>query len=154
MFVLKAVVELLSDVLHIEARPNSPGYIHDRDILRFVECDSDIIQLLDERVARLSDIESLVTAGYGFAIAFDPLPDLLPGSLICINDEMLADGLGDFVIDLGARRTSGIKWQTKATKPRFWATAKRWTALPSTGCRNRLVVVPPQVLAEQSLEIE
>ena len=98
----------------------------------------------------------MVAAGNRFArVSADPLPDLLPESLIRINDEMLADGLSDFVIDFEACWTVWDRMADKGDE----------TALLGDGGQAdditvywdvelRLVVVPPQVLTEESLEIE
>ena len=86
MLALEAVVEPLGDPLDVEglARLRRVTSVSVRALF-FVERERDRVELLDQRVAGWSRVESVLAAGGWLArLAPDPLPDL--GGLGCVGD--------------------------------------------------------------------
>ena len=105
---LEAVVELLRDLIYVECRLGLAGHLRQGDSFFLRHAHGDLIEPLDQRVARLRGVVAVIAAGQRLAgLAAHPLPNLLAGGLIGVDNKMLAGGLGDLVVDLEAHGAVG-----------------------------------------------
>jgi hypothetical protein len=156
MLGLKAVVELFGDLIDVERSPRAAGHVHDGDLFLFLQPDGDFLQPLDQCIALLPDIEAMVAAGQRLArLAAHPMPDLLAGGLVHIDDEVLPGRFGDLLIDLQANGAlgNGIAHEGReAALLGYGIQADR--VVVDRDVEMRLVIVPAQVLAEQRAEVK
>ena len=92
---LEAFVETLGDALHVKSLLHLAGDINNGQLLFFFEADSQILDLLDQRVSRLGTDIGVLTAGSGAVfLAPDPLPFL--HCLVRVNeyDNVLVGAFG------------------------------------------------------------
>jgi hypothetical protein len=156
MFGLETVVELLGDLVHVKCGSGAGGDVYDGDLVLFIETDCDLVEALDEWVAGLPDIETMVTAGEGFTwFAPDPLPDLPACGLFNIDDEVLASGLGDLMVDLQACGSVGDRRADEGNESTFLGDSGQLNGSVINGdVKLGFVAIPAQVFKKECLEIE
>ena len=156
VFSLEALVELLGNFIYIEGGASAASDIHDRYILFFVDTNGNLVEALDERIAGLRNIEAVIAAGEGFAwLTANPLPDLLSRGLVGVDDEMLAGGLGNLMIDLQARGPIWDRGADKGYKTTLLGDSDQLEGpAVQSDIKLGLVIIPAQMFAKEGLEIE
>ncbi len=156
VFGLETFVEFLGDFIDVEGRFGFARHVEQRELIFLLHPDGDLFEPLDERIARLRAIEAMVAAGERFArFAADPLPNLLARWPIGIDHEMLTGTFGDLLVDFQANRALGNRGANVSRKPSLLSDRRQ----SERGAVDRhlemgLVIVPPQLLAEESGKIE
>ncbi len=92
MFDIETVIETLGDTIGIEGATHSTSHIRDGKLLFLLKAEGEKLQLLDQRLTRLSGGVDVISTLAGLArLALHPLPDLY--SLVCIgiDDKVLVD---------------------------------------------------------------
>jgi hypothetical protein len=76
---LEPLVELLCDPLDIERNASATRNVNDSDPILFIKRNGNLFKALDQGIAGLGNMESMIPAGRWLArFAPDPLPNLLP----------------------------------------------------------------------------
>ena len=98
----------------------------------------------------------MVPAGERFArLPADPVPDLLTCWFVGVDDEMLADGLCDLVVNLEARRAVQHGTADESDEAAFLGDGRQADGVAVHGdVEVGLMLVPAQVLVEEGLEVE
>ena len=101
MFLLETVVELLGDLFHVERRTHPARNVNDGQVVFLVQRKDKLLQLLDQRLARLVPVINMLARPIGLArFALDPLPILRAPVGRGVHDEVFTDGLGNGFFDL------------------------------------------------------
>src|SRR5437870_243524 len=98
----------------------------------------------------------MIAAGDRFAwFAADPLPDLLAGGLVGVDNKMLASGFGDLVVDLEAHGPVRNRRADVGDEAALLGHCRKVDGIAVDGdVELGLVLVPAQVLAEKRVEVE
>ncbi len=154
---LEAIVEALGNPVHIEGRPGASRHIHDGNLLLLIKGHGNIVESLNEGIARLAGIKAVVAAGQGLALlTADPLPNLPSNALVGINDEMLAYGFGRLVVNFQARGSVGDRASAnESDKPPFLRKGGQGDiSAIHRDIQPCLAVIPTEMLAKERTEIE
>ncbi len=157
MFCLEAVVKPLGDFVHIEGGAGASRHIHHRDYFLFFHIHSYLIKPLGQEITRLADVKTMVATSQGFSrFTANPLPDLLPGSFVGINDKMLAGGFGNLMVNLeacGAVRNMAVT--NEGDKSPFLGNGAKGNRLAiDRDVQLRVMIVPAKMLAKERFEIK
>jgi hypothetical protein len=156
MLGLEAVVEAFGDAIDVEGRASPTGDLDDRDVFLLVEYHGDLVETLNESVPRCRNIEAMVPTGNRLArIASHPLPDLLAGGLVGVDDEVFAGRLGDLVVDFATNVAIGNRGTNVSGKATLLCDCNKMVRLAiDRDVECGLVLIPAQMFAEERAEVK
>ena len=157
----ETVVEPPGHLLHVEGRAHPPRHVDDGQVFLFVQGEDELLELLDQRLARLIPAPEVGAGPVGASrLALDPLPVLRAAAGRGVHDDVLADGPGDGLLDLlaggvvreGCFRVGDVLVDHHPALVRDGFENER--AARDRGLDVRAAVVPAELVDEQPAQVE